>query len=156
VIKDIIQYPDDRLRAESAPVSTASLELAHAMDDLLDTFRVTANCIGLAAPQIGHALRIIVVDVSRSRSSRIMMLNPRIYKASDDMQLVNDGCMSVGWGLERASTRRPKRIKVRWEDWSGEGDFITKEQKFSGLMAACIDHEIDHLNGRLFVDPPKP
>lgn len=153
MIKSIIQHPDSRLRLISKPIDfgTDQADIAQSVAaDLLETFNATGNCIGLAAPQIGHAARIIVVDIMRNGIDRYLMVNPVITKASQHMQRVNDGCLSVGHGMTRMSTKRPARITVAWQDLTGKA----RSQKFSNLMAACIHHEIDHLNGRLFIDAP--
>jgi peptide deformylase len=149
----ILQAPDDRLRQVAAPVdfadfSTVEALLPVAVEDLRDTFAGTPNCIGLAATQLGIGMRLIIVDTSRTRSQTRLMINPVITKASTDMQMVRDGCLSVQRGKWFAITRRPKRIEVAWHDEKGGGHW----QKFNGTLAAAIHHEIDHLNGVLFTD----
>lgn len=154
MIKPIIQYPDSRLRlvSKSIDFTTDQADVAQSVaTDLIETFNATKLSIGLAAPQIGHAVRIIVVDITRNGLDRYLMVNPVITKASTQMQRVNDGCMSVENGFRRLSTKRPLRITVAWQDLTGKA----RSQKFSNLMAACIHHEIDHLQGRLFIDSPE-
>jgi peptide deformylase len=150
MIRPIIQAPDTRLNVVAHEIPQ-QVQLHHkgAIQDLVDTFNDTDHCIGLAATQIGHRWRVIVVDVSIRRDETYVMVNPVIVKKSDDLQLVRDGCMSVSFGKKFANTKRPKRIIVEWRD---SIDFSLKKQKFSGLIAAAIHHEIDHLDGILFVD----
>lgn len=153
MIRPILQVPDDRLRVISVPYPPQRgmchpAQLA-AIEDLIDTFAATSNCIGLAAPQIACPWRAIVVDVSPARNELYAMVNPIITKASDDLQSVNDGCMSVFHGKQFMTTKRPKRLTVEWLDpltWE------PRKQKFTGLLAACVHHEVDHLRGILVTD----
>lgn len=149
----ILQAPDDRLRqvAEPLPARAYDYNINHkeAIQNLRATFEGTPNCIGLAANQLGLPWRVIVVDVSRQRSDIYLMVNPVITKASEDQQAVRDGCMSIRNGKWFAQTRRPKRLTVEWID---PEDGEPRRQKFAGLIAAVIHHEIDHLNGVLFTD----
>jgi peptide deformylase len=149
--KPILQTPDDRLRKKAAPAVLDGKpveELQATIRDLRDTFETTPNCAGLAAPQIGVGLRVVIVDPSPYRCDTYLMVDPVITNASENFQLVNDGCMSIGNGTRRARTLRPKRIEVSWLD----ENLLPRRQKFSGFIAACIHHEIDHLNGVLFID----
>ena len=149
--REIIQFPNPRLKLRSKEVDAVNgiPELDHCIRDLMDTFQSFPRgmCIGLAAPQIGIEKRIIVVDVSLSHSDTYLMLNPVIVKESGQ-QRVEDGCMSVGEGKEHYVTRRPKTIVVSWITHT----YMERKQKFSGLIAACIHHEIDHLDGLLMFD----
>lgn len=153
MIREIIQAPDDRLRrvAQYLPQDRTEWTDEHraAVEDLRHTFAVTGGCIGLAATQIDHHWRVIVVDTTRRRTDTYLMVNPVIVKASTDLQAVNDGCMSVQGGRYRAQTRRPKRIAVEWTD---PDTGALRKQKFSGLTAAAIHHEVDHAEGVLFLD----
>lgn len=149
----ILQAPDQRLRqvAVDVPVVDGRITDTHAplLADVRETFAATTgHCIGLAATQLGIPFRIIIVDVSRRRVDPCLMVNPVIVKASDQQQPVNDGCMSIDNGRTFARTYRPKRITVEWID-PHDGP---KKQKFMGLLAAAIHHEVDHLNGVLFTD----
>lgn len=148
MIRPILQAPDSRLHivANMMPFPEQAKEV---VQDLTDTFNDTSGCIGLAATQLGLPWRAIIVDVTQARTETYVMVNPVIVKMSEDLQEVNDGCMSVAYGKKRAKTKRPKRITVVWTDPVTEQP---KRQKFSGLLAACIHHEIDHLDGVLFVD----
>jgi peptide deformylase len=146
----ILQMPHPKLREVAAAIPAELLpEHVAAIQDLRDTFAETQNCIGLAATQLGIMWRVIIVDVSPSRGETYVMVNPVITKASDDCQLVNDGCKSIFEGNKRASTKRPKRLTVEWTDPRG-GE--RRKMKFVGLLAAAIHHEIDHLDGVMFVD----
>lgn len=147
----IIQEPDSRLHEVSLEVpfdKYLSFAVRTSIEDLRDTFHAANDCIGLAAPQLGIPLRIIIVDVTDRHSDTYLMINPVITQESEEQQRVQDGCMSVGLGKIHLPTRRPKRIKVSWTDSDGE----RWQQKFSGTIAACIHHEIDHLNGKLFME----
>jgi len=143
--REILQFPNPRLKLRSKEVVVISL--LGTVTDLCDTFEAYSGCIGLAAPQIGIEERIIVVDVTPSRSDTYVMINPVIVKESGQ-QRVEDGCMSVGGGKEYYTTRRPKCITVTWVTHT----LVERKQKFSGLIAACIHHEIDHLNGMLMFE----
>lgn len=159
--RPIIQAPDQRLRlvAQAVPAhgEAFNYDYEEVVDDLQDTFKETTNCIGLAASQLDHPVygvirpvkRIIIVDITAGRTETYVMVNPVIVKASDDLQQVRDGCMSVGQGRRFANTKRPKRLVVEWVD---PASWTAKKQKFSGLLAAVIHHEIDHLDGILYTD----
>ena len=150
MICPIIQAPDPRLHVVAEPMpSSPEPHHRQVIKDLIDTFDATDHCIGLAATQLGINWRVIIVDITKGRTETYVMVNPVIWKLSKDLQLVNDGCMSVSFGKKRANTKRPKRIMVLWRD---PIDWSIKKQKFSGLLAACIHHEIDHLDGVLFTD----
>jgi peptide deformylase len=148
MIKFIIQAPDDRLGIVATPFPD-QLEDLHKdiLIDLLETFKATHNCIGLAANQLGHPWRAIITDITPGRGETCIMVNPVITKASEAQQRVNDGCMSVKRGIRNGYTYRPKRITVEWVDVAGD----KHRWKFSGLAAAAIHHEVDHLNGVLFL-----
>ena len=149
----ILQMPHPTLRQAAQPFSDQysdwTQEHVTVLKDLCDTFAETDNCIGLAANQIGHLWRAIVVDVTPARTEPYVMVNPVITKASEDCQLVRDGCMSIFEGKRHANTKRPKRIAVEWLD---PKTLEPRKQKFTGLLAAAIHHEVDHLNGVLFID----
>lgn len=144
----IIQFPNSLLKMPSNSVDVLNVPFAD-IQDLRTTFESFTGCIGLAAPQLGILRRIIIVDVTRCRSNTLVMLNPVIVRYSEDQQRVEDGCMSVEFGHKFIVTRRPKRITVSWFDVE---EMSERTQKFSGLMAACVHHEIDHLNGTLMFD----
>lgn len=145
----IFQHPDPILRAVSRPVSAAefgSAELRELAENMLATM-YAARGIGLAAVQVGDPRCLIVVDVSPSQIDPHVMVNPRIVQA-DDTQRVRDGCLSVNEGRTVAYTTRAKRIVVDYRDLDG----TWKRMKATGLLAAAVQHECDHLEGRLFTD----
>lgn len=143
----IIIAPDPRLKAACEPVAEVDGETAGFMDDLLKTM-YGSNGVGLAAPQVGVARRIIVVDVSRENENPnpIKMANPEIVWSSEDETFVEEGCLS--FPDQYAEVTRPESVRVRYIDHKGE----ICELPASGFMARCIQHEIDHLEGVLFVD----
>ena len=145
--REILQFPNPKLKLRSKEMDWLN-GVENQIRDLEDTFRAYSGCIGLAAPQIGIEERIIVVDVTPSRSDTYLMINPVVIKESQQMQRVEDGCMSVGFGREYQVSRRPKSITVSWFDQM----YAKRKQKFTGLIAACIHHEIDHLDGVLMFD----
>ena len=143
----IIIAPDPRLKAKSQPVATVDNDVRRLMDDMLETM-YGANGIGLAAPQIGVLKRVIVVDVSKADgpAQPVCMANPEIVGVSDDDSEHDEGCLSLP---EHYSTViRPESVRVRYIDRENE----IREIDASGLLAVCIQHEIDHLDGILFVD----
>lgn len=159
MIRSILQVPDQRLRERAFTLYhrvgiegdfngrwELRPETSSVCADLRDTFAVTKNCIGLAAPQLGHPWRACIV--ATNRKDTYLMIDPVIIKQSENKQLVMDGCMSISNGLRKGQTGRPKRIEVCWLDEAG----LPQRQKFSGLIAAAIHHEIDHLDGVLFLD----
>ena len=143
----IITAPDPRLKLACQPVARVDDSVRKLMDDMLDTM-YRAPGIGLAAPQVGVAKRIIVADVSREGEERtpIRMVNPEVLSVSDEMATYEEGCLSVP--DHYADVERPARARIRYLDEQGE----IREQEFEGLAATCLQHEIDHLNGVLFID----
>lgn len=152
MMRSIIQAPDDRLRKVAAPLPPLTIETADlwrsVADDLRDTFAMTMNCLGLAAVQIDLPWRAIIVDTSSGRRDTFLMINPVITKTSRELQSVRDGCMSVERGTKFAQTFRPKRLIVEWFTRDGR----PRRQGFNGLLAAAIHHEVDHLDGILYLD----
>lgn len=152
MIRPIIQHPDDRLRqvASRVPDDMPAEQLAQHVADLRETFAATGNCVGLAANQLGIPYRIVIVDMTRGRTGTVLMVNPVIDRASIDTQRVMDGCMSVKHGQPYTfrATQRPKRIEVSWLGANG----VAQSGKFAGPIAAAIHHELDHLDGVLFLD----
>ena len=142
----ILEYPDPRLRKQAAPVLAVTPEIQKLVRDMVETM-YAAPGIGLAATQVGVPLRIFVVDLSGGRdpSGLIVMMNPQLV-ALDGMQIEEEGCLSVP-GFN-ATVVRPTRVVVRgrdtrWDEHEVEG---------TGLLARAFQHEMDHLDGRLFVD----
>src|SRR5579871_5455367 len=143
----VIVAPDPRLKLVSTPVENVDAELRRLMDDMLETMYLAPG-IGLAAPQVGRAQRVIVVDVSREGEEKLAyrMANPEILWQSDALATYNEGCLSLP--EHYADVSRPAEIRVRYLDH--ENEIRTLEAK--GLLATVIQHEMDHLDGVLFVD----
>jgi peptide deformylase len=143
-IRQILHYPDPRLRRLAEAVERVDDEIRALIDDLADTM-YEAPGIGLAAPQINVAKRIIVIDTSSTKSELLVLVNPEIIDRQGE-QTLEEGCLSVP-GIYDTVTRA-ERIKVRALDRHGK----LFELETSELLATCIQHEIDHLEGKLFVD----
>ncbi len=143
----IIIAPDPRLKLKCEPVERVDGKTAEFMGDMLETM-YGSNGVGLAAPQVGVARRIIVADVSRENENPhpIKMANPEIVWSSEDETLIEEGCLS--FPDQYAEVVRSESIRVRYLDHGNE----IRELSASGFMARCIQHEIDHLEGVLFVD----
>ena len=144
---DIIIAPDPRLKLKCKPVAKVDAKVARLMDDMLETM-YAAPGIGLAAPQVGVTQRIIVLDVAREdeKPAPIKMANPELVWVSDEDVTYNEGCLSLP--EHYADVARPKAIRVRYLDHQNE----IRELAAEGLLATCIQHEMDHLDGVLFVD----
>jgi peptide deformylase len=143
----IIVAPDPRLKAKATPVEAVDDEIRRLMDDMLETM-YAAPGVGLAAPQIGVGKRVIVVDAADSDAAPepMRMVNPEILWSSDDLRQYEEGCLSLPDQFE--DVERPARIRVRYLDETNTRQEIEAE----GLLAVVIQHEMDHLNGTLFVD----
>jgi peptide deformylase len=144
---DILVAPDPRLKLTAQPVPVVDDTIRRLMDDMLETM-YAAPGIGLAAPQVGKPVRVIVVDLAdKGEEPRpYRMVNPKIVDASEDLRVTNEGCLSVPdfyADVERADT-----ITVEYQDENGEQHTL----KADGMLATCIAHEIEHLDGVLFVD----
>lgn len=144
---EIIVAPDPRLKLKAKPVGTVTPEIRQLMDDMLETM-YAAPGIGLAAPQVGRPLRLIVVDVSKKDGERkpYRMADPELVWASEETVPYEEGCLSLP--DQFAEVVRPKAVRVRYRD---ETDTV-REIEADGLLAVCVQHEIDHLSGTLFVD----
>jgi len=144
---DIIIAPDPRLKLKCKPVPKVDAKVARLMDDMLETM-YAAPGIGLAAPQVGVTQRIIVLDVAREdeKPAPLKMANPELVWVSDEDVTYNEGCLSLP--EHYADVVRPKAIRVRYLDHQNE----IRELQAEGLLATCIQHEMDHLDGVLFVD----
>ncbi len=150
----IIIAPDPRLKVVTAPVARVDDEARRLMDDMLETM-YAADGIGLAAPQVGDTRRIIVVDVRRDEAggeggeemrAPIRMANPELVWISDDDELHEEGCLSLPQHF--ADVSRPESVRVRYLDENNE----LREIEADGILATCVQHEMDHLDGILFVD----
>ena len=146
-IKTIITEPNKILRQKSKPVETVGEEERNIMDDMLETM-YHANGIGLAAIQIGIPKRIIVMDISKNTEKKTPMyfVNPIIKNKNSEHSTYEEGCLSVPNYF--AEIDRPKKCEVEYLDYNGKKETLTAE----GLLATCIQHEMDHLEGILFID----
>ena len=146
-LREILTEPNELLRTKSLTVEKVDKDLQKLMDDMLETM-YKAPGIGLAAIQIGVPKRIIVLDISKNPEKKEPMyfVNPEIVSASKNDATYEEGCLSVPGQF--AEIDRPDKCHVKYLDYNGE----TKELKAEGLLATCIQHEIDHLEGILFID----
>ena len=140
----ILEYPDPRLRTRAAPVDAVDARLRELIDDMLETM-YAANGIGLAATQVDVHRRLLVADVSEERNEPRIFINPEIL-ARDGTETSQEGCLSVPGYYD--DVERAARIRVRATDRDGK----YFEVDLDGLLAVCVQHEIDHLDGKLFVD----
>ena len=146
-ILKILTIPDPRLKNKSTNVEVFDKELKKTVKNMYETLYASGNGIGLAAPQVDIRKRIVVVDLKEDgKSSPITFINPKIIKLSDEKFINQEGCLSVPEYY--ADVERAKEVEVEWLD-----DMAVKyKKKLSGLLSICIQHEIDHLDGILFVD----
>lgn len=146
-VRPIITAPDPRLKARARPVARVDETVRRLMDDMLATM-YAAPGIGLAAPQVGESLRVIVVDVAGKdeKPAPMKLANPEVVWASDEWLRGEEGCLSLP--EHYAEVDRPARVRVRYLDYHGE----IREIEADGTLATCLQHEIDHLEGTLFVD----
>ncbi len=146
-VREILIAPDPRLKKKAPKVDRVSDGIRKLMDDMLETM-CAANGIGLAAPQIGVLKRVIVMNVSPCDAALppLLMANPEIFWASEEKELREEGCLSLP--EQYAEVLRPLAIKVRYLDQDNK---VCKLQA-EGLLGICIQHEIDHLDGKLFID----
>ena len=143
-ILDILHYPDPRLRNKAKPVERVDDSVRELVDDLFDTM-YAAPGIGLAATQANVAKRVIVIDVSEDKSNPLCLINPEILAGEGEEQS-EEGCLSVPGVYDTVT--RCERVRVTALDRAGQ----RFELEADGLLAVCIQHEIDHLDGKLFVD----
>ena len=146
-IKPLVIIPDSKLRLISEPVKEITDEIRKLADDMLETM-YDAPGVGLAAIQIGVPVRMVTMDVSKSEEERqpMVLINPEITWASEEKRVYEEGCLSIPEYYEEVE--RPDRVRFRYMNLQGE----TVEQDADGLLATCVQHEIDHLNGVLFID----
>ncbi|WP_395666491.1 peptide deformylase [Methylocella sp.] len=149
-LRPILIIPDPRLRMVAKPVVAVDAAVRALMDDMLETM-YDAPGIGLAAPQIGVDSRVIVVDVAKrrddsARAEPLSLANPEILWASEETSLYEEGCLSIPDYYEEVT--RPAAVRVGYLDVDGR----RREIEADGLLATCLQHEIDHLNGVLFID----
>jgi len=150
--RPILIHPDPRLKKVASPVADISDALRTLADDMLETM-YAAPGIGLAAPQIGVLDRLIVLDCEKEEGATprpVAMFNPQVIASSDETRVYEEGCLSIP--EQYADVTRPKEVTVAWMDRAGNA----VEQTFDGLWATCVQHEIDHLDGKLFIDYLRP
>jgi peptide deformylase len=146
-IRPLVILPDPKLRLVSEPVPEITDEVRRLAADMLETM-YDAPGVGLAAIQIGVPKRIVTIDVSKTEGERhpMVLVNPEILWSSEEKRSYEEGCLSIPEYYEEVE--RPDRVRFRYTTLDGE----TVEQDADGLMATCVQHEIDHLNGVLFID----
>ena len=145
-IRKILKFPDQDLRIKAKPVETFDDELKTLTDDMFETMH-SVNGIGLAATQIGVAKQVAVIDISPEKNEPLVIINPKIQILDPSKKEdYDEGCLSVPGFFEKIS--RPSDIKLTYQDLNGKKQEIKPE----GLLTKVVQHELDHLNGRLFVD----
>ena len=150
--RPILLHPDPRLKKACTPVDDLTDGLRTLADDMLATM-YDAPGVGLAAPQVGVLERLIVLDCVKEEGETprpLIMFNPQVIAASDEESTYEEGCLSIP--EQFADVTRPAEVDVRWMDRDG----AEQNERFSGLWATCVQHEIDHLEGKLFIDYLKP
>lgn len=145
----ILEFPDPRLRKIASPITVFDEKLEVLIEDMFETM-YEAQGIGLAATQVNVHQRLLVIDVSENKDRPLVFINPRFEVIEDELSEYDEGCLSVPGFYETVS--RPRKIKIMALDKSG-AEF---ELEAEGLLATCIQHEIDHLDGKLFVDYISP
>ena len=145
----ILRFPDPRLHTIAKPVAAVDARLQTLVDDMLQTM-YAAEGIGLAATQVNVHERVIVIDVSEERDKPLVLINPEIIWASDEKKVNNEGCLSVPGIYD--DVERALSVKVQSLDLDGN----TQIHEADGLLAVCIQHEMDHLMGKVFVEYLSP
>ena len=145
----ILEFPDARLRTVAKPVTEVDAKIRQLIDDMFETM-YDAPGIGLAASQINVHKRVVVIDVSEDKSQPLVFINPEIEILDAEVNEYDEGCLSVPGFYE--TVVRPEHIRVKALDRDGNAF----EMEPQGLLAVCIQHELDHLNGKLFVDHISP
>ena len=141
----ILRYPDPRLHTVAKPVAAVDERIRQLVDDMLDTM-YAADGVGLAATQVDVHERLIVIDTSEARDDPRVLINPELIELSEEMSLSDEGCLSVPAIYDKVS--RHARVTVRALGRDGE----TQEFQADGLLAVCVQHEMDHLMGKVFVE----
>ncbi|WP_442488799.1 peptide deformylase [Halomonas litopenaei] len=145
----ILEFPDERLRNKAVPVENVDDEVRQLVDDMLETM-YAAPGIGLAATQVDVHRRVIVIDVSEDQSTPLVLINPEVTPLGYEREPMQEGCLSIPEYY--AEVPRALRVKLKAQGRDGE----TYELEADGLLAHCIQHELDHLEGVLFVDYLSP
>ena len=141
----ILEYPDPRLRTVARPVTAFDARLRQLIADMAETM-YAAPGVGLAATQVDEHIQLIVIDASETKDQLRVFINPRIVWSSDETMVCEEGCLSVPGIYDEV--RRPARIRVQAQDTYGAAFELDCE----GLLAVCVQHEMDHLTGKVFVD----
>lgn len=148
-ILDILEFPDPRLRTVAKPIDVVDDALRQTIDDMFETM-YEAPGIGLAATQVNVHRRLVVIDVSEDKSEPLVFINPEAEPLTQELGEYQEGCLSIPGFYEKVC--RPERVRVSALDRDGK----SFELECDGLLAVCIQHEIDHLDGKLFVDYLSP
>ncbi len=141
----IVQFPNPVLETVCQPIGEITEDIVVLAKDMAQTM-YEAPGVGLAAPQVGHSIRLVVVDVSENKDSLLTLINPEIVAKSKEMELGEEGCLSLPGIYEKVT--RYSEVTVRYTDISGQ----QQELHAGGLLAICLQHELDHLDGKVFVD----
>lgn len=151
-VMEILEIPDAGLRAVAEPVATVDDGVRTLIDDMFDTM-YDARGIGLAATQVGVTRRVVVIDLQEGEDEEgkpirrpLAFVNPELLWQSEELSTYSEGCLSIP--EQYAEVERPARCRIKWLDRDGK----EHEQEMDGLLATCMQHEIDHLNGVLFID----
>jgi peptide deformylase len=146
-IRPILSLPDPHLRQKSEPVARVDDDVRRLMDDMLETM-YDAPGVGLAAIQVGVPKRVVVIDTARDGEEKrpLFLANPEIVWSSEEKRVHQEGCLSIPDFMD--DVERPERVRARFLDCNGE----SQEIEADGLLATVLQHEIDHLNGVLFID----
>ncbi len=146
MILDILIHPDPRLKKPCEHIAEVTEDLRVLAADMLETM-YDAPSVGLAAPQIGAMKRLIVMDcIKDGPPEPMVLLNPKVIWSSEDLSVYEEGCLSIP--DQYAEVKRPATVTVQWMGLDG----AAQERTFEGLWATCVQHEIDHLDGKLFID----
>ncbi|MEM9709971.1 MAG: peptide deformylase [Pseudomonadota bacterium] len=147
-LREILLHPDPRLKKVAQPIDEVTDEYRRLAEDMLETM-YDAPGIGLAAPQVGVLKRLLVMDCVKEEGAEprpMVLINPEITWSSDEMNTYEEGCLSIP--EQYADVDRPSEVEVRWTGLDG----AAQSERFDGLWATCVQHEIDHLDGKLFID----
>ncbi len=150
-LRDILIHPDPRLKSVADPIADPS-EMKKLAEDMLETM-YHAPGIGLAAPQVGVLKRLLVMDCVKEEDAPpepMVLINPKVVWSSEETNVYEEGCLSIPEIYN--DIERPAEVEVTWTDLDG----AEQSAKFDGLWATCVQHEIDHLDGKLFIDYLKP
>ncbi|MGN1209401.1 MAG: peptide deformylase, partial [Duodenibacillus sp.] len=144
-ILPIVQYPDPRLAAKAEPVTVFDDALRQLAADMAETM-YDAPGVGLAANQIGRLIRLVVIDISEEKNALRVLVNPEIIARSEDVKECEEGCLSLPGIYEKV--KRPSLVTVRAQDLEGRQFTLECDE----LLSVCVQHELDHLDGKVFID----